>query len=107
MGTRATRGTRNNQPSYDIVFLTNQEGAFSTMDRDEAVMLMFDTMINPSKGKSDHGAIQEGGTYLVMLAMKDLAWKKALEGPDAVKVISSFHDERDSLLCTGYCPYSS
>ena len=44
------------------------------MGRDEAVMRAFDTMINPSKGKSDHGVIREGGMYLAMLAMimKDL-----------------------------------
>ena len=68
------------------------------MDRDEAVMRAFDTMINPSKGKSDHGAIREGGMYLAVLAMKDLTWKKALEGPDAARITSSFHAERDSLL---------
>ena len=38
--------------------------------------------------------------YLAMLAMKDLKWKKALEGDDAARIISSFHDEHDSLLST-------
>ena len=38
--------------------------------------------------------------YLTMLAMKDMKWKKALQGDDAASVISSFHDERDSLLST-------
>ena len=38
--------------------------------------------------------------YLAMLAMKDMRWNKALAGDDATSVISSFHDERDSLLST-------
>ena len=39
--------------------------------------------------------------YLTMLAMKDLKWKKkAVEGPDAARTISSFHDEHGSLLST-------
>ena len=47
VGTRAARGTRNDQPSY--VFLTRIEKAqyLPEMDRDEAVMLVFDEMINP------------------------------------------------------------
>ena len=56
VGTRAARGTRNDQPSY--VFLTRIEKAqyLPEMDRDEAVMLVFDEMINPQKGKTDHGS---------------------------------------------------
>ena len=38
--------------------------------------------------------------YLAMLAMQDIQWKNALQGDDAVRIISSFHDERDSLLST-------
>ena len=61
VGTRATRGTRNGQPSY--VFLTQIEKAHyqPEMDRDEAVMLVLDTMSNPTKGKADHGAIRLAG----------------------------------------------
>ena len=55
-------------------------------------MLVFDTMINPSKGKVHHSAIQKGGMYLTL--------KQPLEGPNAAKLISSFHDARDSLLST-------
>ena len=50
-------------------------------------------MINPSKGKADHGSIREGGMHLAMLAMKDVKWKTALEGDDAARIIWSFHDE--------------
>ena len=100
VGTRAARGTRNDQPSY--VFLTQIEKAqyLPEMDRDEAVMRVFDEMINPQKGKTDRGSIRGGGMYLAMLAMKDIKWKKALQGDDAARIISSFHDERDSLLST-------
>ena len=38
--------------------------------------------------------------YLAMLAMKDMKWRKVLEGDDKASVISSFHDERESLLST-------
>ena len=84
VGTRAARGTRNDQPSYG--FLTKIEKAqyLPEMDRDEAVMRVFGEMINPQKGKTDHGFIREGGMYLAMLAMKDIKWKKALQGDDAV-----------------------
>ena len=46
------------------------------MDRDEAVIStrVFDEMINPSKGKTDHGSIREGGMHFAMLAMKDIKW---------------------------------
>ena len=49
VGTRATRGTRNDQPSY--AFLAQIEKAYnlSEMDRDEAVVLVFDQMSNPQK----------------------------------------------------------
>ena len=33
-----------------------------------------------------------------MLAMKDIKWKKALQGDDAARITSSFHDERASTL---------
>ena len=76
VGTRSTRGIRNDQPSY--AFLTQIEKAhyLPEMDGDEAVMRAFaiGTMLDPSKRKSDHGAIREGGMYLAMLAMKDLKW---------------------------------
>ena len=100
VGTRASRGTRNDQPAY--AFLAQIEKAYRLpeMDRDEAVMLVFDQVSNPQKGKPDHGSIQEGSMYLAMLAMKDMKWNKALAGDDATSVISSFHDERDSLLST-------
>ena len=104
VGTRAARGTRNDQPSY--VFLTQIEKAqyLPEMDRDEAVMRVFDEMINPKKENltNDDGSIREGGmtSYLAMLAMKDIQWKQALQGDDAARIISSFHDERDSLLST-------
>ena len=38
--------------------------------------------------------------YLTMLAMKDIKCKKALQGDDAARIISSFHYEHDSLLST-------
>ena len=38
--------------------------------------------------------------YLAMLAMKDIKWKNVIQGDDAARITSSFHDERDSLLST-------
>ena len=43
VGTRAARGTRNDQPSY--VFLKAHH--LPEMERDEAVMHVFDELINP------------------------------------------------------------
>ena len=106
MGTRSTRGRRNDQPSYVLLTQIEKAQYLPEMDRDEAVMRVFDTMINPSKGKFDHDAIREGGMYLAMLAMKDMKWKKALEGDDAARIISSFHDEHDSLLSTDGAHFS-
>ena len=59
VGTRATRGTRNDQPTNDIVFLARTDKAhyLPEMDRDEAVMRVFDETTNPSKGKTDYGSI--------------------------------------------------
>ena len=77
-GTRAASGppgTKNDQPSYMYVFLTQIEKAqyLPEMDRDEAVMHVFDEMINPhKKGKTDHGSIREGSMYLAMLAINDI-----------------------------------
>ena len=99
MGTRATRGTRNDQPA-DAFFIQIEKAQYlPEMDRDEAVMRVFNEMINPSK-VTDHGSIREGGMYFTMLAMKDIKWKKAHQSDDAARIISSFHDERDSLLST-------
>ena len=65
-------------------------------------MLVFDEMINPQKGKPDHGSIREGGMYLAMLAMKDMKWKKALAGDDAASIIQP--TGVDTILALGECP---
>ena len=68
------------------------------MDRADAAMLVIDSIIEQSPGKLDHRATRDAGMYLAMLAMKDIKWKKAPEGPDVERIITAFHEGRDSLL---------
>lgn len=71
------------------------------MDRAEGVTRVFALIARAtSRSATDHGALREAGMFLALLAMKDLNWKKALEGERSAEVIESFHKERDSLLGT-------
>ena len=73
-GTKAARRTRkcNDQPAYVFLARIEKVQYLPEMDRDEAVIRVFDEMANPSKGKTDHGSIRDRGMYLDMLAMKNI-----------------------------------
>ena len=93
------------RPPEQKAFLCKVEESLTVSDPDESqelLVLAINSLVNQAKGrgKIDHGAIAEAQQYMTFVAMKDIQWKKALEGEDRDKAIAAFHAERDALLDT-------
>ena len=93
------------RPPEQKAFLCKIEESLTVSDPDESqelLVLANNSLVNQAKGKGkiDHGAIAEAQQYMTFVAMKDIQWKKALEGKDRDKAIAAFHAERDALIGT-------
>ena len=93
------------RPRPQYTFLCKVEDSLVVSDPDESqnlLMVAVRELVAHAKNDSyiDHGAIAEAQRYLALSAVKDIQWKKALQGEDRDKAIAAFHAERDALLDT-------
>lgn len=93
------------RPPEQKAFLCMVEESVIASDPNESqelLVLAINSLLNKArdKDKIDHGAIAEAQQYMAFVAMKDIQWKKALEGKDRDKAIAAFHAERDAHLGT-------